>query len=50
MNLLKLYAKIYVCNMYTFSGAGFYNTHLILKEFKPLPSPPPKLRTTTLDA
>lgn len=31
-------------------GAGFHNTHLILKEFKPLPSRLPKLRTAVLEA
>ena len=31
MNLLKLHADICVCILYTFSGAGFDNTHLILR-------------------
>lgn len=50
MNLLKLYTNIYVCITCTFSGTGFHNTHLILKEFKPFPSRLLKLRTIALNA
>lgn len=38
MNLLKLHANIWVCIMSTYSGSGFHNTNLILKESNPLPS------------
>lgn len=49
MNLLKLYANIYVCITCTFSETGFLNIHLILKEFKRFPSRLLKLRTTALN-